>query len=186
MKTLKLGILAIPLFFFASSCTTLSENNKLKSQSERYVDFLFGKSSVERVIQSVESFGAIAKGETNNRYWVYPSEDDPLFLIGYICTFTEKVNDLLPGAAGDLYILYNSFKPALGFDLNFSAVTMYVRVAEGSLAESNFLKFTLFMLDAHIGLVKEVNSSHAWTLEEIRNNSIRNGFRFFQNSETKK
>ena len=62
---------------------------------------------------------------------------------------------------------------------------MTVFVVEDTLAERNLRKFALFMLENHIGIVKDDNSSHAWTFEEIRSNAIRKGHRFFQSSKKK-
>ena len=53
-----LALLASCVILF-QNCATFLDNNKSSSSPERWVTFLLGKISIERVIQSVTSFGAV-------------------------------------------------------------------------------------------------------------------------------
>ena len=180
--------LLISSVFLLQNCATFPGNNKRSSSPERWVTFLLGKTSIERVIQSVTSFGAVTSALPRYEHiniWVYPSEDNQLLKIRGICSFIEVWNDIVPGYEPETESFLSSFLPAIGFSPLSGGVYMDVFVVEDTLAESYLRRFALFMLDTHIGIVRDDNSSHAWTFKEIRTNAIRNGYRFFQNSKKK-
>lgn len=139
--------------------------------------FLFSETSAEALIKAIEDFGAVPKPydiPPQNHYWIYPSDSDRFLELHVIRDIDDYEIDLTEDALTEWWW---PLKSALGADPDV-ALTVYVR--DGQLAEQAMRSFAVTVLGIHAGIVQDDNSSHAWTLDEIRDGTVRGGFEFFR------
>jgi hypothetical protein len=137
--------------------------------------FLFRDATAETLSQSLQIFGAQAfpyDVPAQSPFWVYPIK--PLLELHIIHSIAEYEIDL----TADTYLKWWApLKAALGCD---PASAARIHVSEGEAAAQAIRRVARLMLEQHTGIVQDDQSSHAWTLTELRLAATWNGNGFFQ------
>ena len=136
------------------------------------VAFLFRDTTSQDLYTTMRSLGA--SPDKLGAGWLLPVSGQPLLEIRLI----EDVLDYAIDLIWEAWKFYVPLLDALGVNEE-NALIIDVRVRNDVSAREALRTFTLTMLHNHAGVVRDSNTEHAWTREEIANNSIRSGRTFF-------
>lgn len=94
------------------------------------------------------------------------------------CDLIEDVEDYADDLVWESWRWYIPLLQALGVEPE-DAIILNVAVSNEPPALKALRTFALRLLDSHHGVVKDSNTNQVWTWEEIANDSIRGGQKFF-------
>jgi hypothetical protein len=138
------------------------------------VAFLFAQASPQELDTTMCTLGAASKVAPFGPGWRFPAGSQPLLDFDLI----EDVEDYAIDLIWKAWCWYIPLLDAVGVGPQ-DAVILKVVVRNEPSAHKALRTFALRLLDNHRGAVKDSVTNQVWTRDEIENDTIRGGQKFF-------
>ena len=142
-----------------------------------YAAFMFAHTSPAALCATLRSLGAHLKPGPRNS-WCYPEGDPPLLE----CHVIDDVRDYAIDLIWEVWKWYVPLLKILEVE-ELNALILSVSIRDQPSAIGALHTFAVKLLEKHRGAVKESRTNRVWMRDDIANQVIRDGRRFFERLE---